>query len=434
MIEMKIAVIALFVVAYYFIITGKIDKAGISFIAGAMIIAINSALKVVPSLSITRLSDFVDFDTIALLMGLMIIIPFMGDAGIFEYLALAVLKISRGNLKVLYLLTGAMVAVSSAFLNNVSTVMVFVPVILAVTETMDKDPFPFLMMIVFSSNFGGGMTLIGDPPNMIVGFAQGFSFIDFITNATPAILMAMVVTIFFFTRKERDYFKVEKNHNFDSVNPMTAIKDKKLAVISALTFVGAIAGFLLPDSLGISPSTIAILAAAVLLLIIRADSETMERVYSRIDWPTIFFFIGMFSLVHALERTGIATDISTALSVFIPNVFVLTLVIFWLSVVMAAILSAVPTVMIMIPIIHGFEGIFGGNLSVVWWALIMGQCVGGNTTVVGAAANMVVTGMSQKVKRGRIDFRNYLRYSLPAVLISGGVVTAYLVFKTMFFA
>ncbi len=428
MIVMQITVVILFLVAYYFIITNKMDKAGVSFVAGALVIGVNSIMKTVPHLTISHVGNFVDFDTIALLLGLMVIIPFMGDAGVFQFLALLVLKISKGNLKILYVLTAFTVAVSSAFLNNVSTVMVFVPVILAITESIDKDPFPFLMMIIFSANFGGGMTLIGDPPNMIVGFANHFSFLDFIVNATPGILLAMMVIIFFWMRKERDYFVVVKKEKHEIVDPFSAITDRKLAIKSSLTFLGAIGGFLLPQSWGISPSTIAVVAAAILLILIDADSETMEKVYCRIDWPTIFFFIGMFALVYALEETGIANMISSGMAVIIPNNFVLTLVVFWLALSMASLLSAVPTVMIMIPIIHGFEKIFGPN-PLTWWALVMGQSIGGNLTIVGAAANMVVAGMTQKTKRGRLEFGAYFKYALPAVILSGMTATAYLVVK-----
>jgi Na+/H+ antiporter NhaD/arsenite permease-like protein len=426
MLVMQLVTVALFVFAYYFIITGKMDKAGVSFVAGALIIGVNSVTGMVPHLAINHVGDFVDFDTIALLLGLMVIIPFMGDAGVFQFLAVLVLKISKGNLKLLYILTAFTVALSSAFLNNVSTVMVFVPVILAITESLDKDPFPFLMMIIFSANFGGGMTLIGDPPNMIVGFANHFSFIDFAINATPGVVLAMVVVLFLWLRKEKDYFVMPKKVAHKEMDPFSAITDKKLALKSSLTFLGAIGGFVLPQSWNISPSTVAIVAAALLLLLIDADSKTMEKVYARIDWPTIFFFIGMFALVYALEQTGIADMISSSLSIIIPNNFVLTIVVFWLAMLMASILSAVPTVMIMIPIIHGFEKIFGAN-SLVWWALVMGQCLGGNLTIVGAAANMVVAGMTQKLEKGKLEFNAYFKYALPAVIISGITASAYLV-------
>ena len=429
MLIMQLTTIGLFVFAYYFIITGKMDKAGVSFVAGALIIGVNSITGMVPHLAINHVGEFVDFDTIALLLGLMVIIPFMGDAGVFQFLALVVLKISKGNLKLLYILTAFTVALSSAFLNNVSTVMVFVPVILAITESMDKDPFPFLMMIVFAANFGGGMTLIGDPPNMIVGFANHFSFVDFAINATPGVVLAMIVVLFLWLRKERHYFSTSNDkEQREKMDPFSAITDKKLAIKSSLTFLGAIVGFVLPQSWNISPSTVAIVAAAILLLLIDADSKTMEKVYSRIDWPTIFFFVGMFAMVYALEQTGIADMISTTLSIIIPNNFVLTIVVFWPAMVMASILSAVPTVMIMIPIIHGFERIFGAN-SLVWWALVMGQCLGGNLTVVGAAANMVVAGMTQKLERGKLEFNSYFKYALPAVVLSGVTVTAYLVLR-----
>ena len=182
LIAYKIIVIFFLIWVYYNLITGKMNKAAAGFAAGSILISLNSIFKVIPNFDLEHLSQFVDFKTISLLIGMMIIMPFIEKSGFFQYLAIIVVKASRGKLLLLYLVTSITVAISSAFLNNVSTVMVFVPVILAIMETIDKNPFPFLMMIILSANLGGTATLIGDPPNMIIGFAAGKSFVDFLVN------------------------------------------------------------------------------------------------------------------------------------------------------------------------------------------------------------------------------------------------------------
>src|SRR6056297_2477688 len=207
LIAYKIVVIFLLFWVYYNLITGKMNKAAAGFAAGSILIALNSIFKLIPDFDLEHLSQFVDFKTISLLIGMMIIMPFIGKSGFFHYLAIIVVKASRGKLLLLYLVTSITVALSSAFLNNVSTVMVFVPVILAIMETIDKNPFPFLMMIILSANLGGTATLIGDPPNMIIGFAAEKSFTEFLVNVSPGVLITLAILLFLMVRKEREVFK-----------------------------------------------------------------------------------------------------------------------------------------------------------------------------------------------------------------------------------
>ena len=442
----KIIVIFFLFWVYYNLITGKMNKAATGFAAGSILISLNSIFKVIPDFDLEHLSQFVDFKTISLLIGMMIIMPFIEKSGFFQYLAIIVVKASRGKLLLLYLVTSITVAISSAFLNNVSTVMVFVPVILAIMETIDKNPFPFLMMIILSANLGGTATLIGDPPNMIIGFAAGKSFMDFLINVAPGVLLALAFVLFYTVRKEWKVFQLTDNERklleqFRKTDPKTQIKDKKLLTKSLIVFSGAIVGFTLPPQYGVDPAIVALIAGAVMLIVLKASDEDMEEIYKKMEWGTIFFFIGMFILVFALQSIGVIDLIGNGLMLItqIPGINEITVniaflvLLIWIPLLLTGIMSAVPMAMIMVPIVHSLidkSHAIGVEITpLIWWALVLGTCFGGNMTVVGAAANIVVTGMSDKLERGRITFSNYLNYSLPVVLISGIIATAYILIK-----
>jgi Na+/H+ antiporter NhaD/arsenite permease-like protein len=442
----KIIVIFFLFWVYYNLITGKMNKAAAGFAAGSILISLNSIFKLIPDFDLEHLSQFVDFKTISLLIGMMIIMPFIEKSGFFQYLAIIVVKASRGKLILLYLVTSITVAISSAFLNNVSTVMVFVPVILAIMETIDKNPFPFLMMIILSANLGGTATLIGDPPNMIIGFAAGKSFMDFLINVAPGVLLTLAFVLVYTVRKERKVFQLTDNERnlleqFRKTDPKTQIKDKKLLIKSLIVFSGAIVGFTLPPQYGVDPAIVALIAGAVMLIVLKASDEDMEEIYKKMEWGTIFFFIGMFIIVFALQSIGVIDLIGNGLMLItqIPGInatavnITFLILLIWIPLLLSGIMSAVPMAMIMVPIVHSLidkSHAIGIEITpLIWWALVLGTCFGGNMTVVGAAANIVVTGMSDKLERGRITFSNYLNYSLPVVLISGIIATAYILIK-----
>ncbi len=442
----KAAVIGLLIWVYYNLITGKMNKAASSFAAGAIVLSVNSIFNFIPGLDLENLSKFIDFKTISLLLGMMIIMPFIEKSGFFQFLAINVVRASKGNLLMLYLITSITVAVSSAFLNNVSTVMVFVPVILAIMDTIGKNPFPFLMMIILSANLGGTATLIGDPPNMIIGFAAEKSFTDFLVNVSPAVLITIVIVLLLLIRKEKNMFKLsdeEKNllDQFRKTDPKSQIKDKKLLIKSLSVFLCAIVGFTLPPDLGVDPALVSLLAGSAMLILLKTNNATMEEIFRKIEWGTIFFFIGMFTLVFALQKIGIIDLIGNGLlsitdvpgiSPVLVNVIFMMMVI-WLPLFATGIMSAVPMAMIMVPIVQTLilkSAAINITLDAdIWWALVLGTCFGGNLTVVGAAANIVVAGMTDKLPRGRITFSNYMKYAMPLVMVSGVVSSGYILFR-----
>ncbi|MBO8166233.1 MAG: ArsB/NhaD family transporter [Kosmotoga sp.] len=443
-------VLVLMSIVYYFLVSGKMDKAASAFAGGAILLFLTAVLnnafpdalpEGVKNLNLENLSSFVDFKTLGLLIGMMIILPFIEESGFFQFMAVAVVKMSRGNFRFLYILTSIIVGLASAFLNNVSTVMVFVPVVLAVTDALKKNPFPFLIMIILSANLGGTATLIGDPPNMIVGFAAGKSFNDFLSNVSPVVIITLVTILILLLWKESKYFKLSDEEQeilkkFANTNPFSQIRDKRMLRISLTIFAFTLVGFTLPPSLGIDPALVSLLAAAVTLFVMKVDGETMEKLFHKIEWGTIFFFLGMFTLVYGLEAVGLMNVIVNFLVNSLHNPLMLLLFVLWFPLLLSSFVSAVPMVMIMVPIVKGMIGnpalIFSGNVALsdtLWWALVLGACYGGNGTIVGAAANMVVTGMSQKLKRGKLTFSNYMRYTFPLLMVSGIVATMYVIIR-----
>ncbi|WP_053001301.1 ArsB/NhaD family transporter [Kosmotoga pacifica] len=443
-------VLALMAVVYYFLISGKMDKAASAFAGGAILLFLTAVLnKAFPgalpegvrALNLDNLSEFVDFRTIGLLIGMMIILPFIEESGFFQFMAVAVVKMSRGDFKLLYIVTSLIVALASALLNNVSTVMVFVPVVLAVTDALEKNPFPFLIMIILSANLGGTATLIGDPPNMIVGFAAGKSFNDFLINVAPVVFITLITILILLLWKESKYFKLNDEEQkilkrFANTDPFSQIRDKRMLRISLTIFSLTLIGFMLPPSLGIDPALVALLSAAVTLFVMRVNTEVMEKLFHKIEWGTIFFFLGMFTLVYGLEAVGLMDAFVSFLVSSLHSPILLLIFVLWFPLFLSGFVSAVPMVMIMVPVINSIIGnpelVFSKDPAlsdILWWALVLGACYGGNGTIVGAAANMVVTGMSQKLKRGKLTFSNYIKYAFPLLMISGMIATMYVMLR-----
>jgi len=442
----QLLVLCLLIWVYYNLITGHMSKAASAFAAGALVLSFNSIFQLVPGLDLEHLSQFVDFKTISLLVGMMLLMPFVEKSGFFHYIAIQVVRLSKGSLLGLFVITSVAVALSSAFLNNVSTVMVFVPVILAILDSIGKKPFPFLMMIVLSANLGGTATLIGDPPNMIIGFAANKSFSAFLVNVAPAVLLSLAVVLWMILRREKGFFQLDAEEkkalqSFRNQDPKSAIRDKKLMFQSLGVFAGAIIGFMLPPSWGVDPAIVSLIAGSILLIILKTNTPTMEEILKKMEWGTLFFFIGMFTLVFALQQLGFIDGIGKLFlalgemggaSPVLANILLL-LTMVWIPLFAAGIMGAVPIAMIMVPIVHSLlQRAAEASIAIspdIWWALVLGACYGGNLTLVAAAANIVVAGMVERMPTGRMTFPTFFRYSFPLVMASGIVASGYILLK-----
>lgn len=410
--------VGIFLVVYGLIISEKIHRAVIS-LAGAV------AVVVLGVLSQEQAVEGIDFNTIGLLVGMMIIVGIARRSGIFEYLAIKAVKVSRGQpLRIMVFLT-VITALLSALLDNVTTVLLIIPVTFSVANSLDIDPLPLLLAEVIGSNIGGTATLIGDPPNILIGSATHLSFLDFILNLAPAVAVVLIMTLVLLAmiyRKSMDVAE-EKKRTIVQMDELAAIKDYALLKKSLAVLTLTMAGFCLHQVLHLEAATVA-LAGAVLLMIV--TMEQPEDVLLSVEWPTLFFFIGLFVLVESLVRVGVIDSLARkTLEATHGNYDLTVLLVLWVSGIASAFVDNIPFVTAMIPLLKSMGQMAAMPMEPLWWALSLGACLGGNGTLIGASANVVVAGISEKQGRP-ISFMEYTKIGFPMMLVSLLVSTAYI--------
>lgn len=415
----------IFLTVYAIIVLEKFHRTVIA-LAGASIMALTKVL------GLEEIIEAIDFNTIGLLVGMMLIVGITRRTGIFEYLAIKAAKGSRGEpLKIIASLS-LITAILSAFLDNVTTVLLIVPVTFAITKKLELSPLPFLTAEIIASNIGGTATLIGDPPNIMIGSATGLGFMDFVFNLTPIIVVIFVITIFLIQIIYRRQLvtRPELQAKILEINEKDEIRDtellKKCLVVLALTIMG----FVLHQYVHLESSVIALAGASLLLLVTGDDPEHSLQ---SVEWPVIFFFIGLFVLVGALEKVGVIEVLAQwSLEVTGGNMLSAAMLILWLSSIASAFIDNIPYVATMIPLVQDM-GRLGGisDLDLLWWSLSLGACLGGNGTVIGSSANVVVIGMAEK-KGLYITFMNYLKVAFPLMLVSIVLSTGYLLLRHFF--
>lgn len=409
----------MFLITYAFIVSEKIHRtvaalAGAALVVLAGIIASEKALLAI------------DFNTIGLLVGMMIIVGITRKTGIFEYIAIKSAKISGGEPLRIVAALSLITAVLSAFLDNLTTVLLIVPVTFAIAGQLKINPLPFLFAEIMASNIGGTATLIGDPPNIMIGSATGLGFMDFALTLAPVIVVIYAVTIFWIQGLYRGELTVQKemSSKIMELNERDQIKDAVLLHKSLVVLGLTILGFFLHQYVHLESSVIALSGASLLLLI---TGEDIEHALQAVEWPVIFFFIGLFVVVGALEEVGVIEVVARwALEMTGGSILPTGLLILWLSAVASAFVDNIPFVATMIPLIQDMGRLAGiTDLNLLWWSLSLGACLGGNGTIIGAAANVVVVGMAEK--RGiNINFVEYLKIAFPMMLLSIVISTGYL--------
>ena len=384
----------------------------------------------------------VDWNVIFLLLGMMIIVAITRRTGAFQWIAIKAAKASRGYPIRVVLLMSVVTAVLSALLDNVTTVLLTVPVSMLIADGLGISPIPMLIAQIMASNIGGTATLIGDPPNIMIGSAAKLGFLDFVVHLTPIVLIAFGAFAGIMVLQFRHELKAppdaaQRLAGFDESRAITdpSLLRRSLAVIG-LTLIG----FLIHQPLHLEPATVALAGAAVLLLVSRVD---INEVLREIEWSTLLFFIGIFVMVGALVKTGIIAAAASQLAEHAgPNPGGTTLVVLWVSALGSGILGSIPLVAATNPMLVDLAARLGGvplaNMGVaqlhaapmlgLWWALALGACLGANFTIIGAAANVVVAGMAEKNGHA-ISFMRYLRYALPATLATIILSHLYLVLR-----
>ena len=418
---------SLLILAYIFIALEKIPKVTIALLGGALTILLGlvSQTKALgDGINPHYFINFIDFNVIFLLVSMMVIVSITTRSGVFNWIANELLKFTKGHpVKVLCAL-GLFTAITSAFLDNVTTVILIMPITFAIAKKLDIDPIPFLLTEIFSSNIGGTATLIGDPPNIIIGSAGGLSFIDFVKELTPVILviMCVVITILSFIFRKKLHASQDKMDEVAQIDNSHTITDKALMIRSTLVLALVILGFMLHDVTHIETCVVAMLGASILLIF-----EKPNEILQDVEWNTIFFFIGLFIIIGGLEASGgIKLMAEWILKVTQGSQAATSMIILWASGVISGIIDNIPYTATMAPMLVEIEKTMGATYAYpLWWALSLGACLGGNMTIIGAAANVIVS--ENAAKSGHpISFMRFLKYGIAVVAISLTISSAYI--------
>jgi len=363
----------------------------------------------------------IDFNTLGLLVGMMIIVAITSRTGLFNYVAIWAAKKAKAEPVRILVYLSLLTALFSAFLDNVTTVLLMVPVTFGITNKLHLDPTPYLLLQIIASNIGGTATLIGDPPNIMIGSAvKELTFAAFIENLAVIAIINLVAGLLVLTLFYRKKLKTQPQLQAQimQLDEGKEIKDRRL-LVKCLAVLGlTILGFFLHQLLGLESSLVALSGAFILLLLAGRKPSVVEQALDKVEWTTIFFFIGLFIAVGGLIETGVIRQIAeTAISVTGGDVVRTSLLVLWLSALVSAFLDNIPFVATMIPLVQDMGSMGIENLNPVWWSLSLGACLGGNGTIVGASANLIVAGMA--AERGvRISFMRYFKVGFPVMLLT----------------
>jgi Na+/H+ antiporter NhaD/arsenite permease-like protein len=423
-----LAAVIIFAITYLAIASEKVNRTLAALLgAGAMVVfgVLDDRAAVAA----------VDFHTLGLLVGMMVIVGILRQTGLFQWLAIRTVKRFRGSPWKIFAVFFLMTAVASAFLDNVTTVLLMVPITLIIAEALAVPPMPFLIGEILASNIGGTATLVGDPPNIMIGSATGLSFVAFAANLAPLIAVVTVIVgiglLLFYRSSWRSAADPAQAAAEIEDQPIT---DPRLLAQSLGVLALVIVGFLLHGRLGWQASTVAMLGATILILI--ADKDPHE-VLASVEWSTIFFFLGLFAVVGGLQHTGALDVVARHVVAWTGgNVALTCFAVLWLSAVLSAIVDNIPCVAALIPVItamaaathpelSGSELMLHPDVTPIWWSLALGACLGGNGSLVGASANVVASGVAARAGHP-ISFARYLRAGVPFTLISLVLASIYI--------
>ena len=416
----QIVAVAVFVVVMITIMTEKLHRS-LAAITGAMIVL---ALHVMP---FDAAMEHIDFNTLGVLLGMMLFVSVVKLSGVFEFLAIKCARLAKGDPWKIMLLFVLLTAVLSAFLDNVTTVLLIGPMTLTVCKLLDVNPIPFFMTEILASNIGGTATLIGDPPNIMIGSAAGYSFFDFILYDAPAVAIILVAILGVFYALYGRKMNVDYEHKarIMELDEHAQIKNRRLLKQSVVMTALVVVGFMAHGALGLESCIIALGAAGIIMLI---SGESIEEALSNVEWTTLSFFAGLFVIVGALAETGVIGMLANGLiDATGGNVFITMLVLLIGSAVISSFLDNIPFVATMIPILLAMEST-GMDVTPLWWAVSLGACLGGNGTLIGASANVVLSDISKK-HGYEITFAKFFKTGFPIMLLTILIAGVYLVVR-----
>ena len=416
----QVFAIVVFVVVMIAIMTEKVHRT-LAALAGAVVLLIAHVMTFDTAIG------HIDYNTLGVLFGMMLFVAVVRESGLFEYLAIKTAKIAKGNPWRIMVLFGILTAVLSAFLDNVTTVLLIGPMTLTICKLLDINPIPYFLLEIMASNIGGTATLIGDPPNIMIGSAAGFTFLDFIMYDAPAVLVIMValIAVYYVIFGRSMQVSEGDRRRVMELDEREQIHDSRLLRLSVAVLVFVVFGFMFHGAIGVESSVIAMTAAALLLLLSGRD---ITKALMHVEWTTLAFFAGLFVIVGGLVETGTIDILAQGLiGLTGGNTFATMLVLLVGSAVVSSFLDNIPFVATMIPILLAMEAT-GMDVTPLWWAVSLGACLGGNGTLIGASANVVLSDISAK-NGYTISFARYLKIGFPIMLMTIAISAIYLILR-----
>ena len=419
-------------VSYIFIASEKIQKSVVALVGASLTMLLGLIpLSLNLQSNVKGVFEYVDFEVIFLLIGMMIIVNIASRSGVFKWMALSLLKATKGHPKTVLFALAAFTAVASAFLDNVTTVVLMMPITFVIAKEFDTDPVPFLITEVLASNIGGTATLIGDPPNIIIGTRAGLSFMNFVVELTPIVVIIFLIAVSLLIFLFRKGLKAtpEKMEHVANLDNSKTITNKALMIRSVATLALVILGFVTHDITHVSAYVFAVSGASFLLLF-----EKPKEIYRDVEWLTIFFFVGLFIIIGGFEANGGIKYLADQLIVLTHgSLNAATMIILWASGILSGIIDNIPYTATMAPLIEELvsstnPNAITGATHALWWALSLGACLGGNLTIIGAAANVIVSETASS-KGHKISFLRFMKYGALVTFISLLLSSFYLYFK-----
>ena len=424
----------IFIIAYVIIVSEKIHKTVVAICGAALMLL----FKILDQHEAFHVEEFgVDWNVIFLLIGMMIIINLIRPTGFFEYIAIKSAKLGRGEPVRILIIFALVTAGLSSLLDNVTTVLLVAPVTLFIADALDVDPVPYLIIEALASNIGGTATLIGDPPNIMIASKAKLTFMDFIIHLTPVvvIMMAVLVVVIHLVFGRRLQTRPELQQRVLAMDEKAAITDPLLLKKSFFVLALVLVGFVFHGPLHYEPATVALFGAGLLLLL--SGTKEPQKVLADIEWPSLFFFIGLFIIIGAVVKVGLIKWMALQmLALTQGNLFGTSMLLLWFSAFASAIIDNIPYVATMNPLVIDMAGsLWPGetglallqhpDLMPLWWSLALGACLGGNGSPIGASANVIVVGMSERAGK-RISFMRFVAYGLPIMLLTVFIAMIYI--------
>lgn len=416
----EIIAIIVFLLVIIAIMTEKVHRTAAALV-GAVLLLMTHVLTVDKAVS------YIDFNTIGVLVGMMVFVAIVKNSGVFEYVSIKAAKIAHGDpwkIMVLFMLT---TAILSAFLDNVTTVLLVGPMTITIARILKVNPVPFLLTQIFAANIGGTATLIGDPPNIMIGSAAGLDFMDFVANTgvVVAIIMIAMVVVMRFIYGRKMSADAEAIQSVMDLDEEKAIEDRSLLYKSIVVMILVVFGFIFHSQIGFESATVALAAAAIMLVI---GKQNVEYIVSEVEWSTILFFIFLFVVVGGLDETGVIGQLAQVVLNATEGHEVMTmLILLWASALLSSVLDNIPFVATLIPLVLEL-GENGVDITPLWWAISLGACLGGNGTLIGASANVVLSGISNK-HGYPITFKTYTKVGFPIMLMTIVISMVYLLIR-----